>query len=287
MRFFPVYTQTQNPSVSSELFTVYLSTINALCASIGFNDNRDFETLHFRERCLDNTYYTRIIGSLVRSAQHEHDTTTETKISTTTLDEKGQCTTSTTGNQSSSAITSIDKQLVGKGNDSLSLNNNVDSIYVGISLNAVLQDGVKEAEMFTGLSTGEEEKRHKSDDETTPTTDDRHARNSEVPTQPRDSNASQSSSVTGNCLVLSRRRVLWDEETADYLSQWESQKGNVTVTPPPSDFFNSKQKRLDGLFALRWEPKHIPRTVAWTQDALRSGSHVLGRLESFIPWVLL
>lgn len=62
---------------------------------------------------------------------------------------------------------------------------------------------------------------------------------------------------------------------------------DITVEPPSPEYFQNKLKKLEGVFALRWEPKLTPRTNAWTSDALRSGTHVLGKLELFIPWVLL
>ena len=90
-----------------------------------------------------------------------------------------------------------------------------------------------------------------------------------------------------NSVTLARRRALWDDETQKYLSHWESHANKTHTAPPNADFFNNSTKKLEGIFALRWEQKQIPRTSAWTSDALRSDNHILGKLELVIPWVLL
>ncbi len=90
-----------------------------------------------------------------------------------------------------------------------------------------------------------------------------------------------------NPVALVRKRTLWDDESQAYLSQWECRTKDITTNPPEPEFFQTSTKKLEGIFALRWERKQMPRTAAWTSDALRSDSHVLGRLEVIFPWVLL
>ena len=69
VHFFPNYLQTQNPSVSTERLTVYFKSLHALASALGFNDNRDSATLYWREKCYDNVFYTRILGSLLPSSE--------------------------------------------------------------------------------------------------------------------------------------------------------------------------------------------------------------------------
>lgn len=272
VHFFPAFEQTQNPSISSDRFTIYFSTVHDLCAAIGFNDNRDFETLHFREKCHDGTYYTRIIGSLSLGSSINPVPKAETKISGTTLSEKKTCTTSTVHVHGSDA----QKGVGCKEGENDQEGDNTDIIFVGCSLNAKLVDRTIEQQSALNPSVST----------STEVQNILHVAKSIAVTPVHHVN-SQNSSTASNCVALARKRALWDDETGDFLSHWESHTNNICVTPPENEFFDNKKKKLEGVFALRWEPKSTPRTSAWTADALRSGNHILGRLEVFIPWVLL
>lgn len=45
VHFFPGFSDTQNPSISTERLTIYFASIHSLSSAMGFNDNRDFETI--------------------------------------------------------------------------------------------------------------------------------------------------------------------------------------------------------------------------------------------------
>ena len=276
VQFFPEFSQTQNPSVSSERFTIYFPSVHSLSSAVGFNDNRDFETLFFRERCHDSTYLTRIIGSLDSSSSGEKVDCADTKSSSTTLVVKKSCTSSSAklrvgSHTSDSSVTQH------KHGDASA---RVDTIYVGLSLNASLSvnDDVNSSENLHlhGSATG-----------LAHVGPSRAVDDASLVKQESRVTSSCGVEQIDNCLALTRKRTLWDDESNTHLSQWESQSSGITVQPPPPSFFSCKTKKLEGVFALRWEPKYIPRTSAWTSDALRSDNHILGKLEIFIPWVLL
>ena len=102
-----------------------------------------------------------------------------------------------------------------------------------------------------------------------------------------ESNGGLSQSGCCTSLVLRRSRSLWDDESNMYLTHWEGHSNNITVKAPPDEYFSRRDKKLHGVFALRWEAKPLPRTSAWTADAIRTDNHTLGRLEVVIPWVLV
>jgi len=130
VHFFPTYAHTQNPSISSERFTIYFSTIHALSSAIGFNDDRDFETTHFRENCPNNTYYSRIIGPLANSCSMHSECNSMTKLSSTASDERKTCITSTKKHQTSLILDG----LPGSQSDKHLEADNIGAILVGLSL---------------------------------------------------------------------------------------------------------------------------------------------------------
>jgi len=71
------------------------------------------------------------------------------------------------------------------------------------------------------------------------------------------------------------------------LSQWECQSENISVEVPSAETFSRKDKKLENVFAIRWDVKQIPRTTAWTADAFRADNIILGKVDVFVPWVLM
>lgn len=264
--FFPAFPYTQNPSLSIQRFTIYFRDIQSLSSALGFNDHRDFQTLHWRERSHDNNFCIRVIGSLNVLDESYHSLPPETidldeevhgvnYSADTQSDERGE----SSGHGESSAYvasSSQDKTHVSK----------MDAVFVGISANASIVD-----------NNDNEDPPPQNVPETpdTPTTaaDDRMKLNSDV--------------ITKKGLVLIKKRTLWDEESHCYLSPWESIATSIATEVPPPEYFQRKDRKLDGIFALRWESKSVPRTTAWTTDAVRSGPFTLGRLEVVVPWVLV
>ena len=293
VNFFPGFADTQNPSISSERFTIYFKSIHSLSSAMGFNDNRDFETMFFREKCRDGTYYSRIIGSLSKSTAvtltNPH-ARPKTMTDPTTLFEKGTCTSSTTNIQTSAS----DKSKSEPGTAVQSMHSeNVDIIFVGLSRNASLASTAKpennDNPRSMGSSTGLNDIQS-TDTKGTPSDFEQAGQNNfgvmrETSPSSPGSPVCARNSINGVALV--RRRTLWDDETQDFLSQWECSGCPITTTPPEPSFFQTSARTLNGVFALRWERKTIPRSTAWTSDALRSDNHVLGKLEVMVPWVLL
>lgn len=250
VRFFPSFAQTQTPSISSERFTVYFNSLKSLGQALGFNDNRDFCTLHWREKCHDNVFYTRILGCIYASDQTT-SSSTPVSAATNVMEKKSSTTSTAKMIQKQPDEDDEDKKNLPSANNTHG--KGTDLIFLGLSMNAEVNE------------INQEYQREKRDDE----------------------------GNEGNCndnrsyVALCRTRALWDEESHAYISRWDFQKGSIQVEPPPPSFFSRRDKKLDGVFALRWEPRPQPRTSAWTADALRSDSHVFGKLEVFVPWVLL
>lgn len=271
--FFPSYEKTQRASTASSRFTVYFKDLNSLCTAIGFNDDRDFNTLHWREKSHDNTFYSRILGSLSSSISSQVASTNGTADDTQ----------STSSESSAPSTDDHEKTRSSKGHRSLSAStvNNEDVIFIGLSMNATRQRPNPHT-INVNPTTSAINVHNSTLTESHQQTETQSAQiltepNPEVEKKPR---------VTP-CVALTRRKTLWDEETNSYLSNWVCDNSEIIVEPPPAQYFYQKDKRLDGVFALRWDPKAIPRTSAWTSDALRTGQHVLGKLEAIIPWVLL
>ena len=269
--FFPSYIQTQNPSVSSERFTVYFNGIHSLGKALGFNDNRDFATLYWREKCYDNVLYTRILGSLLLA--RDNNSSNCNKSSTTTLVDKKTCTSSTSFLRTSND--NPPQNSLTQTPDSKKLSNDVDAVFVGLSMEAKLDLPSEDATEGETVNANQE-------GPTVPAAVQPSTSNA-PPAPPNRSNNNSSLQT----IALTRRRTLWDDETNSYLSHWECQSGNVSTKVPPADFFSRRDKKLENVFALRWEAKQIPRTTAWTSDAFRSDNHILGKVEVFVPWVLM
>lgn len=286
--FFPDYSQTQNPSISAEHFTIYFKSIHSLSSALGFNDNRDFETLFFREKCHDNTYYARILGSLCLAPRRSSFMGSNSMPSFNTLVDKNRCTSSTSAMHAQCTIEQeTDDVGERKGKQS-----NVDIIFVGLSQFTNLSDPVTPADLGTSsagpnVSAGSDRATIKHEEQARlPNSSQSSA---QLHTSPANSlnysDTKQDDTAASAALV--RKQTLWDEESHEYLAQWECRTDGIQTLPPDRDFFLSSARKLEGMFALRWERKHIPRTTAWTSDALRSDSHVLGKLDVLVPWVLL
>lgn len=221
VHFFPAFNQTQTPSISADRFTIYFASIRSLSSAMGFNDNRDFETLFFREKCRDGTYYTRIIGSF-RPALSVSQATLRDKNSTPmTLLEKKSCTSSTKANQSADENSDDDDQHTAHMG---SKSERVETIFVGLSMNASLSSTQQQNEpeitpigSATALA-----------DEPAP---------SEKTTNSKSSKVHSSHINISDGVALTRQKILWDEETNGYLCQWESHSQNIIIQPPPEAFF--------------------------------------------------
>lgn len=257
VQFFPTYERTQKPSVATDRFTVYFDGIKSLSKTMGFNDNRDFDTLYWREKSHDDVLYTRVIGSLSTSATSTKKAPDDKK--------SGELTGSSRETNSSNHDASKFKQKM-KNNDE------EDLIFVGLSMNASVSSSCSDGDSCD-VETIELSTAHNTQDKTM--------------RAKGESNVGISQSDCCNSLVLKRSRALWDDESNMYLTHWEGQSNNITVNAPPDEHFSRRDKKLDSVFALRWEAKPLPRTSAWTVDALRTDNHTLGRLEVIIPWVLV
>lgn len=300
IRFYPSYQQTQNPSISSERFTVYFKSLKSLATALGFNDNRDFSTLHWREKSHDGVFYTRVLGCL----QTCSDKILSSSLSSgsTSPVEKKSCTSST--------VTMTQRKQEEEGaneNDRAASSDgakDVDFIFVGLSTNVQLienQLSPAQGEAATNPGSSELNTTDSNDGEATAVIAPNaiHGDNAVPPVatnlvdggarlKQEKAEAVQALPLDPTSTVaLSRKRTLWDDESNSFLSHWECYSGALTIRPPPDKFFSRRDKRLDGVFALRWEPKSVPRTSAWTADALRTDGHIFGKLEVFVPWVLL
>lgn len=265
VKFFPTYEQSQNPSVATDRLTVYFRDIESLSRALGFNDNRDFDTLYWREKSHENVLYTRVIGSLTTSR-----TSTRKASGDVSRDKKSdECSARSREASSSKHDAAVQKKI--------EENDEEDLIFVGLSMNACVDASCSNETKSHGDScerkTVEGSTAHETEENDVQAL--------------KEGNGGISQPECNNSLVLKRSRALWDDESNMYLTHWEGHSNNITVNVPPSEYFSRRDKKLDGVFALRWEAKPIPRTAAWTLDAFRTDSHTLGKLEVLIPWVLV
>lgn len=271
VKFFPDYGQTQNPSTAAERFTIYFSGIHSLSKAIGFKDNRDFATLYWREKSVDNILYTRVIGTYCTSTSSMIKVSKSAHLSSAGTDHKHGETSSSFGE-----FHSQNKDSVGRSSPvhaSIVHSDSEDIIFVGLSQKASL---TQETVLKVGPSTQTGQTKPLDNVQVTYVgSGNQHRKLS--PIDP----------VEVNSVALRRKRALRDEDTGSFLTSWECHSGSINVDAPHSEFFERKDKKLDGVFALRWESKQIPRTAAWTSDVFHSGAHKLGKLEVFVPWVLL
>lgn len=281
VQFFPSFQSTQCPSIATPRLNIYFDGIHSLSRALQFNDNRDFETLFWREKSHDNVFFTRILGCLSSSVSSSVRDVQICPGQTSNLNSKTQH--SETDPQIPTTIaTNPDTS-----RDLSALCSNVekeDFIFVGISMNASLSPRSSSANASKKPSVTYSAKLLNNTGTTSdvPCTKDGSSMNENegtIRTTIRD--------CSTNRLVLSRKRELWDDETGSYLDKWECRSSKISVQPPPQSFFSRKDKKLDGVFAIRWEPRQIPRTTAWTSDAVRSDGHILGKIEVIVPWVLL
>lgn len=293
VRFYPSYEQTQNPSISSERFTVYFKSLKSLANALGFNDNRDFSTLHWREKCHGGVFYTRILGCL--ETCNDAILSSSPSSGSTGLVEKKSCTSSTATmaqkTQEEEGETQIERVA------SRDRAKDADFIFVGLSMNAQFADCTPAQGVAENIPGSSEVNTTETNAVTVPNAnpdnkgvqpDENRSGDGGARVKKEEAEAGQEvPHDTTSTLALSRKRTLWDDESNSFLSHWECHTAELTVRPPPDRFFSRRDKRLDGVFALRWEPKAVPRTSAWTADAFRTDGHIFGKLEVFVPWVLL
>lgn len=294
VRFFPSFEQTQNPSVSATRFTIYFNGMCEFTTALGFNDNRDYATLFWREKCYDGQFYTRVLGSLsssvsssgtvgqsARSTDSCKDCATTVKRESTESNSDsvplqnvtvGEPSTAREPNNSNgpSTVREASTPVTTANTQGVVTHHNEDVIYVGLSsCSSISTDQVAAGTPITPSM--------------------RHSTETQVagPSGQTNVDISDSQLRYPSGIALSRTKVQWENENGNYLCRWHSKQGSITTVPPPAASFSQRTKTLDGVFAIRWEPKVIPRTTAWTSDAFRSDGHVLGKIEAIVPWVLL
>lgn len=277
--FFPSFSHTQNPSIASPRFTVFFRGISELSTTLRFNDNRDFATLYWREKSNDGVIYTRVLGSMLS----EHSSYTAQSSASHVMSDKSTLHgTPSKGvsrtvpseleeeKQEASTHGHCDKEQ-GRRHIQQRAEQQADHIFVGLSMHASIVE--KEQPLSAvgpsspRLAAGRDDKR--------------------VTNSPTMTKSDLHIMEVDNALVLKRNRDLRDDATHSYLSPWLCVRPHVSITVPKQEHFIRKDKKIDGVFALRWHAKDVPRTPAWTSDALRTGCHTLGKLEVVIPWVLV